>query len=100
MTYLFDRLRTFVCAQTAAQQMVAQGQGGAIVSVSSILDREVLEGGAAYVEDVGDCTLRTVLGSARALAILGGRLKGDAAAPAAILRKDLRRRSRMAISAP
>lgn len=38
----------FACAQVAAQRMVAQGSGGRMVNVSSILDREVLEGGAAY----------------------------------------------------
>jgi NAD(P)-dependent dehydrogenase (short-subunit alcohol dehydrogenase family) len=38
----------FLCAKAAAQQMVAQGRGGRIVNVSSVLDREVLEGGAAY----------------------------------------------------
>lgn len=38
----------FLCAQAAARQMASQGTGGRIVNVSSILDREVLEGGAAY----------------------------------------------------
>lgn len=38
----------FLGAQHAARQMVKQGQGGSIVNVSSILDREVLEGGTAY----------------------------------------------------
>jgi len=38
----------FLCAQRAARCMVKQGQGGRIVNVTSILDREVLEGGAAY----------------------------------------------------
>jgi NAD(P)-dependent dehydrogenase (short-subunit alcohol dehydrogenase family) len=38
----------FLCAQRAVRQMVKQGQGGSIVNVSSILDREVLEGGTAY----------------------------------------------------
>jgi NAD(P)-dependent dehydrogenase (short-subunit alcohol dehydrogenase family) len=38
----------FLCAQSAAARMVGQGTGGSIVNVSSILDREVLEGGAAY----------------------------------------------------
>jgi NAD(P)-dependent dehydrogenase (short-subunit alcohol dehydrogenase family) len=39
---------SFVCAQVAARHMVSQGVGGRIVNVSSILDREILEGGAAY----------------------------------------------------
>jgi NAD(P)-dependent dehydrogenase (short-subunit alcohol dehydrogenase family) len=39
---------TFQCAQAAAKRMVAQGRGGCIVNVSSILDRQVLTGGAAY----------------------------------------------------
>lgn len=38
----------FVCAQRAAQRMVAAGRGGRIVNVTSVLDREILEGGAAY----------------------------------------------------
>ena len=38
----------FLCTQSAATRMVSQGRGGAIVNVTSILDREVLEGGAAY----------------------------------------------------
>jgi NAD(P)-dependent dehydrogenase (short-subunit alcohol dehydrogenase family) len=38
----------FLCAQRAARCMVKQGEGGRIVNVTSILDREVLEGGAAY----------------------------------------------------
>ena len=38
----------FLCAQSAATRMVSQGRGGRIVNVTSILDREVLEGGAAY----------------------------------------------------
>ena len=38
----------FLCAQSAATRMVPQGSGGRIVNVTSILDREVLEGGAAY----------------------------------------------------
>jgi NAD(P)-dependent dehydrogenase (short-subunit alcohol dehydrogenase family) len=38
----------FVSAQAAAKKMVAQGEGGSIVNVSSILDREALDGGAAY----------------------------------------------------
>lgn len=37
----------FACAQVAARRLVAQG-GGSIVNVTSILDREVLDGGAAY----------------------------------------------------
>lgn len=44
---------TFVCAQTAAKHMVAQGDGGHIVNVTSILDREVLSGGAAYCASKG-----------------------------------------------
>jgi NAD(P)-dependent dehydrogenase (short-subunit alcohol dehydrogenase family) len=43
----------FVCAQAAAQVMVAQGTGGRIVNVSSVLDREVLDGGAAYCSSKG-----------------------------------------------
>jgi NAD(P)-dependent dehydrogenase (short-subunit alcohol dehydrogenase family) len=43
----------FVCAQTAARRMVAQGRGGAIVNVSSILEREALEGGSAYCSAKG-----------------------------------------------
>jgi NAD(P)-dependent dehydrogenase (short-subunit alcohol dehydrogenase family) len=39
---------SFVCAQIVAKRMVAQGTRGKIVNVSSILDREVLEGGVAY----------------------------------------------------
>ena len=39
---------SFICAQTVAKRMVAWGRGGSIVNVSSILDREVLDGGAAY----------------------------------------------------
>src|SRR5262249_4944206 len=38
----------FRCAQAAARYMVAKGTAGSIVNISSILDREVLEGGAAY----------------------------------------------------
>lgn len=38
----------FVCAQRAAQRMVAAGEGGRIVNVTSVLDREVLAGGGAY----------------------------------------------------
>jgi NAD(P)-dependent dehydrogenase (short-subunit alcohol dehydrogenase family) len=38
----------FLCAQRAARHMVKQGHGGRIVNVTSILDREVLEGGGAY----------------------------------------------------
>jgi NAD(P)-dependent dehydrogenase (short-subunit alcohol dehydrogenase family) len=38
----------FLCAQSAAARMVSQGTGGRIVNVTSILDREVLDGGAAY----------------------------------------------------
>jgi NAD(P)-dependent dehydrogenase (short-subunit alcohol dehydrogenase family) len=38
----------FVCAQRAAQRMVATGKGGRIVNVTSVLDREILDGGAAY----------------------------------------------------
>jgi hypothetical protein len=38
----------FLCAQSAAARMVSQGTGGRIVNVTSILDREVLEGGSAY----------------------------------------------------
>jgi NAD(P)-dependent dehydrogenase (short-subunit alcohol dehydrogenase family) len=43
----------FVCAQTAARRMVSQGSGGRIVNVSSILDREVLDGGSAYCASKG-----------------------------------------------
>lgn len=39
---------SFLCAQAAARHMVAHGTAGRIVNVSSVLDREVLEGGAAY----------------------------------------------------
>jgi NAD(P)-dependent dehydrogenase (short-subunit alcohol dehydrogenase family) len=38
----------FVCAQRAAQRMVTAGKGGRIVNVTSVLDREILDGGAAY----------------------------------------------------
>jgi NAD(P)-dependent dehydrogenase (short-subunit alcohol dehydrogenase family) len=38
----------FVSAQAAAKRMVSQGVKGRIVNISSILDREVLGGGAAY----------------------------------------------------
>lgn len=38
----------FLCGQAAARAMVAAGRGGTIVNVTSVLDREVLEGGAAY----------------------------------------------------
>lgn len=38
----------FVSAQRAARHMVARKAGGVVVNVCSILDREVLEGGAAY----------------------------------------------------
>ena len=43
----------FLCAQSAATRMVSQGGGGRIVNVTSILDREVLEGGAAYCASKG-----------------------------------------------
>lgn len=43
----------FVSAQTIARRMVVQGRGGAIVNVSSILDREALEGGSAYCSAKG-----------------------------------------------
>jgi NAD(P)-dependent dehydrogenase (short-subunit alcohol dehydrogenase family) len=43
----------FLCAQSAATRMVSQGSGGRIVNVTSILDREVLEGGAAYCASKG-----------------------------------------------
>jgi NAD(P)-dependent dehydrogenase (short-subunit alcohol dehydrogenase family) len=38
----------FLCAQAAARHMVSHETTGRIVNVSSVLDREVLEGGAAY----------------------------------------------------
>ena len=38
----------FLCAQAAARHMVSRGTAARIVNVSSVLDREVLEGGAAY----------------------------------------------------
>lgn len=38
----------FLCGQAAARHMVSSGTAGRIVNVTSILDREVLEGGAAY----------------------------------------------------
>lgn len=38
----------FLCGQTAARHMVSLGTAGRIVNVTSILDREALEGGAAY----------------------------------------------------
>ena len=38
----------FACGQRAAKRMVAQGDGGRIINVTSVLDREVLVGGAAY----------------------------------------------------
>ncbi len=38
----------FVCGQRAAQRMVEFGKGGCIVNVTSVLDREILEGGSAY----------------------------------------------------
>ena len=38
----------FVCAQRAARRMIGIGKGGCIVNVTSVLDREILEGGAAY----------------------------------------------------
>jgi NAD(P)-dependent dehydrogenase (short-subunit alcohol dehydrogenase family) len=43
----------FVSAQTIARRMVVQGRGGAIVNVSSILEREALEGGSAYCSAKG-----------------------------------------------
>jgi NAD(P)-dependent dehydrogenase (short-subunit alcohol dehydrogenase family) len=43
----------FVSAQTIARRMVEQGRGGAIVNVSSILEREALEGGSAYCSAKG-----------------------------------------------
>jgi NAD(P)-dependent dehydrogenase (short-subunit alcohol dehydrogenase family) len=38
----------FVCAQRAARRMVEVGKGGKIVNVTSVLDREILDGGGAY----------------------------------------------------
>jgi NAD(P)-dependent dehydrogenase (short-subunit alcohol dehydrogenase family) len=38
----------FVCAQRAARRMVEIGKGGRIVNVTSVLDREILDGGGAY----------------------------------------------------
>jgi NAD(P)-dependent dehydrogenase (short-subunit alcohol dehydrogenase family) len=38
----------FLCAQAAAKHMVSHGRAGRIVNVTSVLDREALEGGAAY----------------------------------------------------
>ena len=46
----------FLCGQAAARIMVAAGRGGTIVNVTSVLDRDVLEGGAAYC--VGKAGLR------------------------------------------
>lgn len=43
----------FLCGQRAARHMVAAGDGGSIVNVTSVLDREVLEGGAAYCTGKG-----------------------------------------------
>jgi NAD(P)-dependent dehydrogenase (short-subunit alcohol dehydrogenase family) len=43
----------FLCAQSPAARMVSQGTGGSIVNVTSFLDREVLEGGAAYCASKG-----------------------------------------------
>jgi NAD(P)-dependent dehydrogenase (short-subunit alcohol dehydrogenase family) len=43
----------FASTQAAARHMVSQGTGGRIVNVSSILDREVLDGGAAYCSSKG-----------------------------------------------
>ena len=48
-----DLTGAFICAQAAARRMVAQGRGGAIVNVSSILEREALEGGSAYCSAKG-----------------------------------------------
>ena len=38
----------FLCAQAAAKHMASSGTAGRIVNVTSILDREALEGGAVY----------------------------------------------------
>ncbi|WP_051383196.1 SDR family oxidoreductase [Bradyrhizobium sp. WSM3983] len=43
----------FACAQAAAKLMVSQKRGGAIVNVTSILEREPLEGGVAYCVSKG-----------------------------------------------
>jgi NAD(P)-dependent dehydrogenase (short-subunit alcohol dehydrogenase family) len=43
----------FVCGQRAARRMIAQGAGGCIINVSSILEREVLAGGATYCASKG-----------------------------------------------
>ena len=43
----------FLCGQAAARHMVSRGTTGRIVNVSSILDREVLDGGAAYCASKG-----------------------------------------------
>jgi NAD(P)-dependent dehydrogenase (short-subunit alcohol dehydrogenase family) len=67
----------FVSAQTIARRMVAQGKGGAIVNVSSILEREALEGGSAYCSAKGGLRQLTRV-MALELALYGIRVNGVA----------------------
>lgn len=68
----------FLCAQAGARQMVAQGEGGQIVNITSIHEHHPVEGGCAYAAAKGGLGMLT---KAIALDLAPHQITANAIAP-------------------